>query len=207
MTWIATAVLLYHYSYKLGRAKYWTIIVCPLIYFLSQFLTLSPGLFDFLLAQDPVYYSGILTLIFAMGKVAGGIFFGIAFWLISKSLPHGSIIKHYLIVCAYGFIFFFISNQAIVLVIAPYPPFGLIATAYIGLSSYLILVGIYSSALSVANDVELRRSIRKSVQENSNLLGHIGEAQFEDQLHKVVLEKTHALSEKILGGDRCCILT
>ena len=66
----------------------------------------------------------------------------------------------------------------------PYPPFGLPTICYVGLASYLILVGIYSSALSVANDVVLRRSIRKSVQENSNLLGHIGEAQFEDQLHK-----------------------
>ena len=58
---------------------------------------------------------------------------------------------------------------------------------------------MYSSALSVANDVELRRSIRKSVQENSDLIGNIGEAQFEDQLQKRVLSKTKALSEKLIG--------
>jgi len=79
-----------------------------------------------------------------MGKVAGGIFFGIAFWIISRSLPHGSIIKDYLIICAFGFIFFFTSNQVIVLVIAPYPPFGLIVTAYIGLMKLITLVTFIS---------------------------------------------------------------
>jgi hypothetical protein len=66
------------------------------------------------------------------------------------------------------------------------------------LASYLILVGVYSTALSVANDAELRRSIRKSVQENSELLGNIGEAQFEDQLQKTVIKKITDLSEKII---------
>ena len=56
---------------------------------------------------------------------------------------------------------------------------------------------MYSSALSVANDVELRRSIRKSVQENSDLIGNIGEAQFEDHLQKTIIKKTRDLSEKI----------
>ena len=51
---------------------------------------------------------------------------------------------------------------------------------------------------TVANDVELRRSIRRSVQENSSLLGNIGEAQFEDQLQKTVIRKTRDLSEKII---------
>src|SRR5262249_9571569 len=148
LTWVATAFLLRHYSKKLGKLKYWTIVCCPLIYFLSQFLTLSPKLMDTLLSTDPVYYSMVLSLIFTMGKVAGGVFFGIAFWLISRSLPKISVVKDYLIICAYGFIFFFISNQAIVLVIAPYPPFGIIAIAFAGLASYLIIIGIYYSALS-----------------------------------------------------------
>ena len=80
----------------------------------------------------------------------------------------------------------------------PYPPFGLPTICYLGLASYLILIGVYSSALSVANDVELRRSIRRSVEENSDLLGNIGEAQFEDQLQKEVIKKTRDLSDKII---------
>ena len=79
----------------------------------------------------------------------------------------------------------------------PYPPFGLPTICYVGLASYLVLIGVYSSALSVANDVELRRSIRNSVQEDSELLGNIGEAQFEDLLQKKILTKTKSLSNQI----------
>jgi hypothetical protein len=56
---------------------------------------------------------------------------------------------------------FYFSNQATTLVSTPYPPFRLATISMFGLSSYLILVGIYSSAISVAADSELRRSIHK----------------------------------------------
>jgi len=76
------------------------------------------------------------------------------------------------------------------LVIAPYPPFGLIATAYIGLSSYLILIGIYPSALSVSQDAKLRQSISKFVKSESKLLGSIGIAKTENEIQSKVLKMT-----------------
>jgi hypothetical protein len=51
-----------------------------------------------------------------------------------------------------GFILLFISNQAIVLVEVPYPPFGLITASFMGLASYLILVGLYYTAISVGEE-------------------------------------------------------
>jgi hypothetical protein len=56
-----------------------------------------------------------------------------------------------------------------------------------GLASYLIYVGIYSSALSVANDSELRKTIRKSVEQQTELLDSIGSAEMERQLQNRVL--------------------
>jgi hypothetical protein len=190
LTWTATILLLHHYSHKFGKVKYWVIVSAPLIYFLSQFLPLFPNLFDILLNEDPVFYSIILTLIFTWSKIAGGIFFGIAFWLISKNLSHGNIVKDYMNMSAYGFIFLFISNQAIVLVIGPYPPFGLITIAYTGLSSYLILVGIYSSVLSVSQDTRLRQSIRKLANSESKLLDNISTAQMEHEIQSRVIKMT-----------------
>jgi hypothetical protein len=187
LTWASTAFLLHHYSYKFGKAKYWIIVSSPLIYFLSQFLTFFPNLFDSLLGEDPIFYSTILTLLFTLSKVAGGFFFGIAFWLIAKNLPHKSEMKDYMKLCAYGFIFLFISNQAIVLVIAPYPPFGLISTAYIGFSAYLILVGIYHSALSASQDTKLRKSISKLAKSESKLLDSIAIAQVEQEIQSKAL--------------------
>jgi hypothetical protein len=58
-----------------------------------------------------------------------------------------------------------------------YPPSGLPTIAVIGFSSYLMLVDMYSSAVSVAQDSRLQYVIRKSVQQQSSLLDKIGTAQ------------------------------
>jgi hypothetical protein len=44
----------------------------------------------------------------------------------------------------------------------------------IGLSSYLILVGVYSSAISVSEDIKIRQTIRKFTLKESKLLDSIG---------------------------------
>ena len=119
-----------------------------------------------------------------------------AFWFVSKGVGNRQV-KDYMIISGYGLLLLFTANQHQVLQLNPYPPFGLPTISYVGLASYLVLIGIYSSALSVANDAEVRRSIRKSVEENSDLLGNIGEAQFEDQLQKEVIKKTRDLSDKM----------
>jgi hypothetical protein len=51
-----------------------------------------------------------------------------------------------------------------------------------GLSSYLVLLGIYSSAISVAHDSELRKSIHKLAVGESKLLDSLGSAQIEQEV-------------------------
>ena len=53
------------------------------------------------------------------------------------------------------------------------------SSGIVNLSSYLILVGIYSSVISVSLDVGLRKSIRKSVEEHSKFLHSMGRAQMD----------------------------
>ena len=197
VTWFATVLLLRHYSTKIGRAKYWIIVSIPLVYFLSQFQTILLGIFTPFRLSDPILFGLTYTLVFSASKPLGGILFGVAFWIVSRGLGHGQV-KDYMIISGYGLLLLFTANQHQIIQLNPYPPFGLPTICYVGLASYLILIGIYSSALSVANDVALRRSIRRSVQENSSLLGNIGEAQFEDQLQKTVIRKTTDLSEKMI---------
>jgi hypothetical protein len=83
------------------------------------------------------------------------------------------------------------------LVTAPYPPFGLASVSFMGLSSYLLMVGIYSSAVSVSLDVELRKTIQRSVTEQSRMLHSIGTAQMEKQIQSKVLSVTRKVSERI----------
>jgi hypothetical protein len=190
ITWAATAMLLRHYSPRLGIVKYWIILSIPLIYFLSQFLSLFLNLFASLLKSDPIFFGIIFTLIFTVSKPAGGVLFGLAFWAIARNIHHKGAVRDYLTISAYGFVLLFISNQAIVLVDAPYPPFGLATISFMGLSAYLILVGISSSAISIAEDSKLRQSIRKFAIDESKLLDSIGSAQMEQQIEKKVITMT-----------------
>ena len=58
---------------------------------------------------------------------------------------------------------------------AGYPPYGLANVSFVGLASFLILTGLYNSAVSVARDVKLRRSIKSSaLLQSSKLLDSIG---------------------------------
>jgi hypothetical protein len=190
LTWIATAMLLHHYSKRLGRIKYWVIVSIPLAYFLSQFLTLSIDLFSPFFRSDPLFFGALFALIFTLSKPIGGILFGVAFWVMASSISRSSVVRDYLIISAYGFVLLFFSNQAVVLISAPYPPFGLPTILFIGLSAYLILVGIYSSAISISHDVTLRNSIRKFAINEFKLLDSIGYAHMQQEIQRKVMELT-----------------
>jgi hypothetical protein len=193
LIWIATVLILRHYSRKLGRGKYWIIVSIPLVYFLFQFQPFFLSLFTPLLKSDPLFFSIILTLVFSVSKPVGGILFGIAFWSISRSIKR-SAVRDYMIISAYGIILLFTSNQATVLITAPYPPFGLATVSFMILASYLISTGVYSSAVSIAQDAKLRQSLRKSVEQQSNLLDNIGSSQMEQEVQKKVVKVMKDLS-------------
>lgn len=105
-----------------------------------------------------------------------------------------------MMISAYGMMILFSSNQASALVRVFYPPFGLVTLSFFGLASYLILIGIYSSAMSVAQDSELRRSIRQSAQDQAGILREIGTSQMENEIRKrvkMVTANVVAKSEEI----------
>jgi hypothetical protein len=188
LMWIATILLLHHHSQRLGRVKYWIIVSIPLVYFLSQFLSLFLNLFPALFQSQPIFYNIFFTMIFTLTKPAGGVLFAVAFWIVVRSFSPHNIVRDYMIISAFGFILLFVSNQAVVLVSVPYPPFGVATISFLGLSSYLIFVGIYASAISVSGDTELRKSIRKYAITESKLLDSIGSAQMEQQIQRRVID-------------------
>jgi hypothetical protein len=59
-----------------------------------------------------------------------------------------------------------------------------------GLSSYLLLLGVYSSAISVSEDSKLRQSIREFTLAEPKLLDSIGTAHMEQEIEKRVLALT-----------------
>jgi hypothetical protein len=200
ITWIATISLLHHYSRKLGRLKYWIIVAIPLVYFLSQFLNPLLGLFNPIIELSPVINSILLILVFSLSKPAGGILFGIAFWNIARNVQ-SSMVRDYMIIAAYGLVLLFISNQAISTVNAPsFPPFGLVTVSFMGLASYLMLVGIYYSAMSVSQDVKLRKTIRRFAVDELRLLDNIGSAELsvklENQMKDIITKNQTMMIEE-----------
>ena len=196
LTWIATVLLLRHYSRKLGVTKYWVIVSIPLAYFLSQFQPLFLYSFADLRLSNPILFGIFYNLIFSISKPAGGVLFGIAFWTVAKSLTSKTV-KSYMIISAYGMMLLFTVNQPTSLTLIPYPPFGLVTISFMVLASYLISIGVYSSAISVAQDVKMRQSVRKSVEQHSNLLDNIGSSQMEQEVRKKVIKITKDLSYHI----------
>jgi hypothetical protein len=180
----------------MGKTKYWITLSLPLVYFLLQFQPLFLNLFSTFQFIDPVSFSTLYTLVFTFSKPIGGVLFGIAFWTIARRLGY-NIVRNYIIVSAYGFVLLFLSNQAIVLVSAPYPPFGLATVCFVGLSSSLVLVGIYSSAVSLAHDAKLRELIRTSALEQTRLLDSIGMAHMEKEITGRVLKFAKANRDKL----------
>jgi hypothetical protein len=200
LLWVATAFLLREYSKRIGRIKYWILVSIPLVYFLSQFPALFFNIFDFLIMSNPTLFGIVLTLIFNLSRIAGGVLFGVAFWTIARHLPNNTAVKSYMIIAAYGLIIFYISNQAGSSLFQSggvYPPFGFLTIAIIGLSSYLMLMGIYSSAISVAQDSRLRRAIRNSVEQQSSLLDKIGTAQMQQEIENSVLSTIKSQAENL----------
>ena len=110
--------------------------------------------------------------------------FAFAFLLVARNI-HNAIIKNYMELSAYGFVLLFISNQ-VFLVASSFPPFGAVTISFYGLASYLIVRGLYASAVSVSQDVVLRKSIKQAIIRRSELLGSIGQAEMHQQTEKWV---------------------
>jgi hypothetical protein len=125
------------------------------------------------------------TLIFSATKSVGGILFGIAFWSVAKNIQN-PVVKNYLIISAYGIVLLFTANQPVSLTLIPYPPFGLTTVSFLGLSAYLVFIGIYSASMSVALDSRLRDIIRKTTYDETKFLQDIGTSAMEKEVKKIV---------------------
>jgi hypothetical protein len=104
-------------------------------------------------------------------------------------------VKGYLVISGIGFLLLLISYEGQALITAPFPPLGLLSGSYFGLASYLIFIGLYSSAVSISQDSRLRASIRRSVESEVRFIGSIGEAEMDNRILDKVLTTTKKFSK------------
>ncbi len=118
--------------------------------------------------------------------MSGGVLFAFSFWFISKKLPESSV-KTFLKITALGFILLYLSNRLDV-TSATYTPYGINSLSLLPLATYFVLFGLYSSALSLSQDITLRQHLRSMARNDENLLSSIGTAQMETEVKRAVSE-------------------
>ena len=193
----ASAIMLRHYTRKIGQAKFWTLVLLPSIYSITI-------LVDRLGFYSPESESELFNyyVYSSLNGVIGGILLGFLFWSISRSMRPNRSVRNYLLLCSFGFILLPIAWAGQVSV-AAYPPFGFAAFAMLTLSSHTIILGLYSAASSISQDIRLRQYIKELTKQDSSFLAAIGHAELERQiqskasdLENVVKEERMELEEK-----------
>jgi hypothetical protein len=187
---IGSATMLHHYARKMGRIKFWVLLLLPLVFYVGNLVDII-GLYVPQTDDEFFYY----YLYSSLRAVAGGGLLGFAFWSVSNALGPNKAVMSYLRLCAYGFI---LNSVAVVgsISAAPYPPFGIVSMSILTLSTYLIILGLYSTAVSISQDVKLRQYVRKLTRENLGFLSNIGQAQMEREIQSKASDLESVVKEQ-----------
>jgi hypothetical protein len=186
LLWAGTVLLLYHNFKRIGRVKFWVLVTLPVISFMSILIYI----YEEIAPTSPVPEVASLNLIIQIlllnyAGLSQGVVMGLSFILIGRFLKQGTPSRDYMIITGFGFMIFIVAYPGS-LTEAAYPPYGIAAISAMPFSLFMILNGLSYSAISVAQDQTLRRSIRKSVKD-MKFLESIGTAQMEQDLQKRVL--------------------
>ena len=191
---VAIAFFLRYFKDQIGRATFWTLIILPPVLFLTgvfgpQFLKSTGSEFVYMESRFLMF-----RVIGTAGWVLADFVIAYAYILVAKTLGREitssrNKIINYLIIAAVATILIspttnnWITNNS-------YPPFGAIQRAFLVLASFLFSLGIYSVALSVAQDAELRQLARKYVKEYA-LLDTLGNAKDNAEIMRKLVKLIH----------------
>ena len=195
--WVATVILLSQYRFKLGRAKYFALLFIPLIYYLFPFQGYFGNIFSSWVINSPVAFGIIYVLTFSATKQVGALLFSLAFWTASSLVAKDRVSKS-LLISAIGMAILFGSIDISTLQYRLYPPYGLVTEAFMPIGSYLLFIGIFTSATGVARDTNLRKEFYKSAKSQLGLLKTIGITQMENELlkeYKPILNRSKAMEK------------
>jgi hypothetical protein len=179
--WAAASVTLRQYHHKLGKITFWCLISLPVILFL---IGRAPTMFTL---PDDLWY----RIIYRIGSNGGSILFGIALFVAARSVQQP--VKDYLCIAGIGFTITSIAFG----IMALQQTFGVAGHSLVLLSAYLFTIGLYSTAISISQDSRLRQSIRKSLNDQPNLLASIGNAQMEQEIIKKVMSTANDNSKRM----------
>ena len=192
--WGGTIVILYANIKRVGKTRFWILVTTPIIFFLGALITLFPEMQGDA-PEDDLNSIIIPVYVVTFSQVIAIALFATAFVSMARAVPHHQISDYMYITC-FGLTLFSIGILATVSG-AGYPPFGLPSVSLVGPFSFLLFTGLNHSAISIAEDSSLRRSIKDSAQQQLKLLDSMGTAEMERKLEKMVLEATKSNAESL----------
>jgi hypothetical protein len=200
--WVASAIMLQHYAVTIGKRRYWLLIISPMVFFLAQFTTPPLLALAPIINVDQFFVTTIITIVLTLSKPIGGLIIGLQFWVMAKSVSRTNSLRIYLLVSGFGFFLLFTCNQAILLSIAPYPPFGISTLTVVGLSAYLLVVGMYTSSVLLSSDAELRKSLRLFAKSQSKLIDPMVTTEVQKEIEervKILINSEALRLEEVTG--------
>jgi hypothetical protein len=202
LIWVTTAILLKHYSKRLGKIRYWILISIPIVFYLIQDKLFQSGIFNYIFLISPNLFGLFYSLSFTAIQLVAGLFACLVFVLAARDIKKEKI-SNSLIVSAVGILILINSFEISGAYIGAYPPYGLTTVSLIGLASYLVFVGTFSFAIYVGNDMQVRKEIYKMVESNPQLLRNIGvsEGQIEIERRVKKMQKLKDQDDQSLRED------
>jgi hypothetical protein len=169
LIWGGNILLLHQNVHRIGKVKFWVLMSTPLIAWSAFLLFFYQPLAGGPIGDDPTMSIVVPVLLLTFSNTAALVLLGATFSSIAKAHRYTPTIRDYMIITGYVFILFFTATIATISA-AGYPPFGLVNILLLGPFSFLILNGLFRSAICVAEDTELRHSIKALAKRESKLL-------------------------------------
>ncbi len=156
--WITTSLMLREYSTKYGKTKYWILMGIPLIFFLIQDYVIHLDFFTNLLLYSPNFLGMVYTILPNIILLVVGICFAIGILKGTKVINNENI-SNALMISAIGIVLLVGSFEIFGVFVGAYPPHGLVTISYMGLASFLLLIGIFSFAKNITSDMIIKNKI------------------------------------------------
>lgn len=169
---------------KIRRPIFYLVFSIPLIYFLLKLLPFFAMFISSLILYSPTYYGTLYVLLFSGTGPLGGILFSLVLLALSRRIDNVSV-RNYLSISALGILLFFTINQNPPLRESLLPPFGVISKSFVGLSCYMIFVGIYSSVTLLSRRNTLTNVVLKELSKD-RLFSSAVRSEFELQVRDII---------------------
>src|SRR6185436_17492104 len=107
--------------------------------------------------------------------------FGLSYWIVSRKISNNSL-RQFVQISGIGICLLFLSSHITNLTLLPYPPFGLMSISFESVSSFLLFIGLYQSAIITSKDSIIRSLIHKSKSNELRFIGNIGSSEMEHNI-------------------------